>query len=45
MPEFTDLFGFKAQLIFKLDSASQMFRYDDKLGLISLIDGNTSLLF
>lgn len=45
MPEFTDLFNKKAELMVKLDSASLLFNYDDKIGVISLNDDNTSLLF
>jgi hypothetical protein len=31
--------------MFKLDSARLVFHYDDKLGVISLQDDDTSLLF
>ncbi len=45
IPEFKDFFGQKAQFMVKLDSASLVFNYDDKLETISLKDDNKSLLF
>lgn len=45
IPEFKDFFGQKAMFTVKLDSASLVFNYDDKLEAMSLNDDNRSLLF
>ena len=45
MPEFTDFFGFQARLSLNLESANMVFNFDDKLGLISLKNDDTTLLF
>ena len=45
MPEFTDLFGVQAQLSLNLESANMVFNFDNKLGIISLKNDDSSLLF